>query len=66
VVVLKKGLKAAIARINPVISGEAREQALKEVLNLPSQNLTENNEAFHRLLVDGVEVEKIRRRWGYL
>ena len=34
-----------------------REQALREVLNLSSQSLIENNEAFHKMLTDSVRVE---------
>jgi type I restriction enzyme R subunit len=56
-VVLKSRLKRAIETINPTISEEAREQALRQVLNLPSQNLIDNNEAFHRLLTEGIEIE---------
>lgn len=56
-VVLKKRLKRAIDELNPDISEEAREQALRQVLNLPSQNLIDNNEAFHRMLTEGIEVE---------
>jgi len=56
-VVLKNRLKRAIEKINPTISEEAREQALRQVLNLPSQNLIDNNEAFHRLLTEGIEIE---------
>src|SRR5688572_8765716 len=58
-VVLKNRLAEAINRINPTLSEEAKQQALKTVLNLPSQNLIENNEAFHRLLTEGVEVEQL-------
>jgi len=56
-VVLKNRLKQAIETINPTISEEAREQALRQVLNLPSQNLIDNNEAFHHLLTEGIEIE---------
>lgn len=56
-VVLKNRLKKAIDDLNPDISEEAKEQALRLVLNLPSQNLMDNNEAFHRLLTEGIEVE---------
>lgn len=56
-VVLKNRLKQAIEAINPTTSEEAREQALRQVLNLPSQNLIDNNEAFHRLLTEGIEIE---------
>jgi len=56
-VVLRGRLKSAIDKLNPNIPEDAREQALREVLNLPSQNLIENNEAFHQMLTDGVGVE---------
>ncbi len=56
-VVLKGRLQQAIQDINPDISEEAREQALKIAFNLPSQNLMDNSEAFHRMLVDGIDVE---------
>ena len=56
-VVLRNRLKIAIDRFNPGIPEDVRQQALREVLNLPSQNLIENNEAFHQMLTDGVGVE---------
>ena len=56
-VVLSKRLKYAIDTLNPTIPDEAKEQALREVLNLPSQNLIDNNETFHRMLTEGIEVE---------
>ncbi len=56
-IVLRGRLKAVIDKFNPGIPEDARQQALREVLNLPSQNLIENNEAFHQMLTDGVGVE---------
>lgn len=56
-VILASRLKEAIETINPSLSLDLREQALKAVLNLPSQNLLDNNETFHKLLVEGVPVE---------
>jgi len=56
-VVLPARLKNAVETLNPSIPGEAKEQALRQVLNLPSQNLIDNNEAFHRMLTEGIEVE---------
>jgi len=56
-VVLLKRLKNAIDELNPTIPDEAKEQALRQVLNLPSQNLIDNNEAFHKMLTEGIEVE---------
>jgi type I restriction enzyme R subunit len=56
-VILVKRLKEAIDRLNPTLHAEAKEQALRQVMNLPSQNLLDNNEAFHRMLTDGIDVE---------
>jgi len=56
-VVLLKRLRNAIDTLNPQIPDEAKEQALRQILNLPSQSLIDNNEAFHKMLTDGVEVE---------
>jgi len=56
-VVLIERLRNAIDTINHDIPPDARDQALKEVLNLPSQDLVVNNEAFHLMLADGIEVE---------
>jgi len=30
---------------------------VRQVLNLPIQNLIDNNEAFHKMLTEGIEVE---------
>jgi len=56
-VIFRDRLRQAIDDINPKVPREAREQALKQVFNLPSQNLIDNNEAFHLMLTDGIEVE---------
>lgn len=56
-VVLAERLRAAVARINPDIPTEAQEQAVKTVLTTNVPELLAANEAFHRLLTDGVEVE---------
>jgi type I restriction enzyme R subunit len=56
-VVLLGRLRAAIARLNPIIPEEAREDALRKVLRIGTHSLTQTNRAFHRLLRDGVPVE---------
>ena len=56
-VVLKNRLQEAIAKINPTIPYEAREEALKKVLRSDSPELFQNNYQFHKYLTDGVEVE---------
>ncbi|MDX9913760.1 MAG: type I restriction endonuclease subunit R [Candidatus Moranbacteria bacterium] len=59
-VVLRGRLREAIDRINPNVNEAAREQALRAVLSLPSQNLMDNNEVLHKMLTDGVEVEYLQ------
>ncbi len=56
-VVFRERLKTAIDHCNPDIPEDAKECALREVLDLPSQNLLENNQAFYQMLTDGVPVE---------
>ena len=56
-VVLVGRLQEAIGRLNPEIPEGAREDALRKVLLPESPALVTSNRAFHRMLVDGVEVE---------
>lgn len=56
-VVLLERLREAIARINPKIPREAREEAVKKVLRVESPLLVINNQNFHRMVVNGVDVE---------
>jgi len=55
-VILKSTLEEAIARLNPKISAPAREEALKTVLAVYSPQLIDANEAFHKMLTEGVPV----------
>src|SRR5438067_13364295 len=56
-VVLIGRLRDAIARLNPRIPSDAREEALRKVLRHDAPSLVANNRAFHRMLRDGVPVE---------
>lgn len=56
-VVLKGRLREALARLNPAIPPEAREDAFRKVTRPESPVLITNNRTFHRRLVDGVVVE---------
>jgi type I restriction enzyme R subunit len=56
-VVLTGRLRVAIARLNPTIPEEAREDALRKVLRIGTPALVQTNRAFHRMLRDGVPVE---------
>ncbi len=56
-VVLQNRLRAAIDRINPRIPEEAREEAFKKVLRTYALTVIDNNEAFHHMLTEGVDVK---------
>ena len=56
-VILQNRLRAAIDRLNPSIPTEAREEAFKRALRTVSITLIDNNEAFHRLLTEGIDVK---------
>lgn len=56
-VIFKDRLKQAIDNLNPNISQEAKLQALRQTTNLSSQNLIDNNEEFHCMLTEGIEIE---------
>ncbi len=55
-VLLVGRLEAALKRINPKLSPALQQAALKEVQRISSPDLLSNNEAFHRLLTEGVPV----------
>jgi type I restriction enzyme R subunit len=56
-VVFKERLAAAIAKINPSVPAEGREEALRKVTRTDSPHLYQNNLTFHHYLTEGVEVE---------
>jgi type I restriction enzyme, R subunit len=56
-VVLSQRLQAAIDRINPNIPTEAREEAYKKALRAASIDASSNNETFHVMLTDGIDVK---------
>ncbi len=56
-VVLRAQLQNAIAKLNPDIPADAKEQVWRQVLNLPAPNLIDSNQAFHQMLTDGLSVE---------
>lgn len=55
-VLLIESLKAAVARLNPDVPQSAQQDALRQILRLNSPELIANNEAFHRLLTEGIPV----------
>lgn len=56
-VILLEELQAALASINPNIPADALQDALRKATNSASQDMLEDNLLFHRMLVDGIDVE---------
>lgn len=56
-VLLVERLRGAIARLNPLVPLSAREDALKQVIDLDLSVQLSANQLFHRLLVSGVPVQ---------
>jgi type I restriction enzyme R subunit len=56
-IILVKRLSAAIARLNPDIPAEARDDALRKIVATEMPSLVEENRRLHKLMTDGVGVE---------
>src|SRR4051794_36159722 len=56
-VILLERLRTALARINPTIPADAREEALRKVTHAETPSLVENNRRLHKRLTEGVDVE---------
>ncbi len=56
-VILVTRLRDAIDKLNPDLSQDTKEEALKKVLRNESPDLLINNETFHRYLTEGIDVE---------
>jgi len=57
-VLLIDRLKKAVKRINKFIPADAQAEAIKEIQRIASPELLANNEAFHKLLTEGIPVSK--------
>jgi type I restriction enzyme R subunit len=55
-VLLLERLQTAVGRINPKIPAGVREYAIKQIQRLNSPEIISNNEAFHRMLTEGIKV----------
>lgn len=56
-ILLMDRLRAALIRLNPGLAAGVIDDAVKKLLRIGSSNLLADNEAFHKLLTDGVPVE---------
>ncbi|MDD2413343.1 MAG: type I restriction endonuclease subunit R, partial [Bacteroidales bacterium] len=57
-VLLVERLQNAVKRINKSMPADAQAEAIKEIQRIASPELLANNEAFHRLLTEGIPVSK--------
>ncbi|UTO18358.1 type I restriction endonuclease subunit R [Acinetobacter sp. Z1] len=56
-VILESKVLASLQRLNPQLSEDKCIEALKQINNLQSQEMLSNNQAFHRLLTEGIKLE---------
>lgn len=56
-VILQSRLRKAVDAINSGIPADARDEAVKKVLRTFSISPMENNESFHRMLTEGIDVK---------
>src|SRR3989304_766873 len=56
-VILPRRLREALARLNPAVPADAVEDAFRRASRVDSPSLVQGNRIFHRMLVDGVDVE---------
>ncbi len=56
-VLLEKRLREALERLNPDLPYEAIDAVLRKVTRLPAPALVGNNHAFHKMLVNGIDIE---------
>lgn len=55
-ILLSERLQNAIRRINPKVPADSQEEAFKEIQRINSPELLTNNENFHRMLTEGINV----------
>lgn len=56
-VVLKKRLEDSVTRLNPSLPTEARQDAIRQVMQTELPSLLEENRRLHKLMTEGVDVE---------
>ena len=59
-VLMARRLKQSLIRLNPDLSAGAIDDALRKINHLDAPSLVTSNHVFHRMLVDGINVEYTR------
>jgi len=55
-VLLLERLRTAVSRVNPTLPEDILEDAIKQIQRLNTPELITNNEAFHRMLTEGIKI----------
>lgn len=56
-IILQSRLQQAIDRLNSTVPEDAKDEALKKIVRSSFTTVIDNNEAFHNLLTDGVDIK---------
>jgi type I restriction enzyme R subunit len=64
-VVLEERLRETLSRINFHLPPEAIEEAVRKITVPQSPNLLVNNQAFHQMMTDGIDVQVKQEDGGY-
>lgn len=56
-VILVDRLRDSLGRINPMVEAEVIEEAIQRIIANTSTNLILNNKQFHKLAIDGIEIQ---------
>ncbi len=65
-VILKRYFSDALLKLNPDVSQNTLDQAMSKILNIWSTDIMTNNETFHEMLTNGVDIENFEdghTRW---
>ena len=60
-IVLEGRLQESLGRLNPDLSADLIEEAVRKLTRTETPSLVQNNRAFHRMLIEGVTVEHERK-----
>lgn len=58
--VLEAHVRRVVERLNPQLDNDAVDRVLKQLRAIDGRDLLDENRAFHRMLVDGVELDVVR------
>ncbi len=60
-IILSRRLKDSITDLNPIIPSDVKDLAFRKIINLTAPTTIGANKSFHKMLVEGIEVEYRRK-----